>query len=283
MTATETHRHRNKAVVRASAIKSRTNALDVDNLESTNTKKSGKRKRRPTTTSVANSSKCSGYAPPSSTLVPSLVLESDAEVISRDEQIEIELPDVNDDVSPDDFLLKLVSAQYNVSVQAKPALSLENFFSDVSEEQIAAYNIQVVTTARNNDLDGLKKLHSEEGQRLDCCNRFGESLLNLACRRGFEDIVEYLLQQPDINVRISDDVGRTPLHDACWHPSPQLGICKWLIERDPSLFLISDKRGCTAFQYARPQHWGIWRQFLFDNRECLKALTEPEILNRLSK
>jgi hypothetical protein len=263
------------------------NALNVD-FESTNTKKTDKRKQRPfaedkptadvrsSTTAVADTSKYSRFAPPST--LPSL----NAEVISRDDMSEIELPDVSDDVSPDDFLLKLVSVQYNVSLQAKPALSLENFFTAVSAEQMAAYSIQIVTTVRNNDLDGLKKLQSE-GQRLDCSNRFGESLLNMACRRGFEDIVEYLLQQPDINVRISDDGGRTPLHDACWHPSPQLSICKWLIERDPSLFLISDKRGCTAFQYARPQHWLIWRKFLFENRLCLEALTKPEILNRLTK
>jgi hypothetical protein len=257
-----------------------TNTSDAD-LDSTNMERTGKRKRitseDQTTVDTQSStigSQCFGHAPPST------LSFLDAEVISRDEQIEIALPDVNDDVSPDDFLLELVSAQYNVSLQAKPALSLDNFFSAVSEEQMAAYTIQIVTTARNNDLNGLKKLHSE-GQRLDCSNRFGESLLNMACRRGFEDIVEYFLQQPDVNVRICDDGGRTPLHDACWHPSPQLGICKWLIERDPSLFLISDKRGCTAFQYARPQHWLIWRQFLFDNRECLKALTEPDILNRL--
>jgi hypothetical protein len=277
MTSTETY-----GLCKVTACKDGTNALNVD---STNMK-TNKRKRSPSedqptldiqsSTVLADSSQCSGHAPAST--LPSL----HTEVILRDEQIEIELPHVDEDVSPDDFLLKLICAQYNVSLQAKPALSLENFFSAVSEEQMAAYNMQIITTARNNDLDGLKKLHSE-GQRLDCSNRFGESLLNMACRRGFEDIVEYLLEQPDINVRISDDGGRTPLHDACWHPSPQLSICKWLIERDPSLFLISDKRGCTAFQYARPQHWLIWRTFLFENRECLKALTEPDILNRLTK
>ena len=202
--------------------------------------------------------------------------------MSRDKEIVTDLPDVNDDVSPDDFLLELVNAQYKVSLQAKPALSLKKFFAPVSEEQLAAYTIEIVSMARNRDLNGLKKLHTE-GHRLDCSNRFGESLLNMACRRGFEDIVEYFLAQPESNVRICDDGGRTPLHDACWNPSPQLGICKLLIERDPSLLLITDKRGCTAFQYARPEHWLVWRTFLLENRECLKALTEPEILNRLKK
>jgi hypothetical protein len=204
-------------------------------------------------------------------------------MIKRDDLEDlISLPDPNEPVNPDEFLLKLVKAQYKVSLNVKPALFLDDFFPVISEDQMAAYTIQVVNTVRNNDLPALKKLQSE-GQRLDCCNRFGESLLNMACRRGFECIVEYLFEQPDINVRICDDGGRTPLHDACWHPSPQLAICKLILEKDPSLFLISDKRGCTPFQYARPEHWQIWRNFLFDNRECLEALTHPDIVSILTK
>jgi hypothetical protein len=195
---------------------------------------------------------------------------------------EIDLPDPNANVSPDAFFLQLVKAQYGISLQVQPALSLESFFAEVSEEQMAAYNIQVVGAVRNNDLELLKKLHSE-GQLLNCSNRFGEALLNMACRRGFESIVEYLLSRPGVDVRICDDSGRTPLHDACWHPSPQLNICKWILERDPAMFLITDRRGCTAFQYARPQHWGVWRKFLFENREYLEPLTKPEILSRLVK
>ena len=192
------------------------------------------------------------------------------------------LPDPAENISPDEFLVKLVKALYDVELQVKPALSLENFFLEVTEEQMAAYTVQLVSTVRNNDLAALKKHHAE-GQRLDCFNRFGESLLNMACRRGFEEIAEYLLDLPGIAVRIRDDCGRTPLHDALWHPSPQQKICKWIMERDPTLFLISDKRGFTPFQYARTEHWHIWRKFLLDNAESLRALIRPENLSRLSK
>lgn len=194
----------------------------------------------------------------------------------------IELPDPSSNSSPDEFLLELVKAQYGLCLEVKPALSLDNFFSEVSEEQMAAYTLDVVGVVRNNDLEALKKLQ-EDGQPINCFNRFGESLLNMACRRGFESIVEYLLDQPGIDLRICDDTGRTPVHDACWNPSPQLNICKWIIERDPSLFMLSDNRGCTPFQYARPEHWAIWKQFLLDNRESLKALADSEVLTRLIK
>lgn len=195
-----------------------------------------------------------------------------------------ELPDPSvGKVSPDDFLLQLVKAQWGITLESKPALSLEGFFSKITDDQMEAYSMQVVSLVRNNDLPALKKLQEETGQRLDCFNRFGESLLNLSCRRGFEDIVQYLLEQPEVNVRISDDCGRTPLHDCCWHPQPQLRICQLLLERDPTLFLISDKRGCTPFDYARPEHWAVWRKFLFESRAHLEPLVEAANRTLFSK
>ena len=195
-----------------------------------------------------------------------------------------ELPDPNEDkVSPDDFLHKLVYATCGLELEPKKAKSLENFFAKVTDEQIAAYTITVVQACRSNDLDALKKLQSEEGQIMNCFNRFGESLLTMACRRGFEDIVEYLLDSAEVDVRISDDSGRTVLHDACWNPSPQLKICQWIMQRDPALFFIADNRGCTPFQYARPEHWGIWRRFLLDNKDTLQSLTNEDVKTKLSK
>lgn len=195
-----------------------------------------------------------------------------------------QLPDPNEDkVCPDAFLNKLVYATCGLELEPKKAKSLENFFVKVTDEQVAAYTMAVVTACRTNDLDALKKLSAEEGQTMNCFNRFGESLLTMACRRGFEDIVEYLLQSSDVDVRISDDSGRTVLHDACWNPSPQLKICEWIIARDPALFFIADNRGCTPFQYARPQHWGVWRQFLLDNKDSLQELTKEDVKTKLSK
>lgn len=194
------------------------------------------------------------------------------------------LPDPNDEkMSPDQFLHKLVYATCGLELEPKKARTFENFFAKVTEEQIAAYTTTVVSACRSNDLDALKKLHTEDGQILNAFNRFGESLLTMACRRGFEDIVEYLLESPGVDIRIADDGGRTVLHDACWNPSPQLKICDWIMKRDPSLFFIADNRGCTPFQYARPEHWGTWRQFLIDRKDYLQALTDKEITAKLSK
>jgi Ankyrin repeats (3 copies) len=206
--------------------------------------------------------------------------------IRRELQLEdpiMDLPDHTIHESPEVYLQKLVKVMcHGRELEVKKARSLEGFFARVTEAQMEAYTIAVVSVVRNNDLAGLKELHSK-GQVLNCFNRFGESLLHMACRRGFDDMVEFLLGQPEMDIRICDDNGRTVLHDACWNPSPQLKICQRILERDPTLFFIADNRGCSAFQYARPEHWDIWRKFLLDNKESLTALNQPDVLERLAK
>lgn len=194
----------------------------------------------------------------------------------------VPLPNVDENISPDEFLLKLVHAHLGYKLEPKKALDLKSFLTKATDEQIAAYTTEVVTAVRDEELDHLRRME-KNGQSMNCFNRFGESLLNLACRRGFESIVRYLLDQSDVNLRHSDDCGRTPLHDACWHPKPQLTICKWILEEEPALFFIMDRRGCTAFQYARPQHWPVWRKFLNDNRQSLEGLKDPTITAMLTQ
>lgn len=185
----------------------------------------------------------------------------------------VQLPDPIQNVDPDVFLAQLLQAQYGLSLKTRAALSMENFFPEVKEDQIAAYDMNLVAACRENDVETVKSL-VQEGQSAECCNRFGESLLHMACRRGFHDMVEYFLAEAKLSVRIRDDCGRTPLHDACWNAQPQMEILKWLIEKDPCLLLVEDKRGSTPFAYARPQDWPVWRQFLLDNRTCFDALQE---------
>jgi len=243
--------------------------------------------QRPSTSSIATSEKDVKHTTKSSDKTQKHIESEDIRtdvLLNEETKLFAELPDPNEEnMSPDAYLHKLVNAVCGVDLEPKKATTLENFFVKVTEQQIAAYTLEAVSACRMNDLDALRKLHTEEGQMMNCFNRFGESLLTMACRRGFEEIVDYLLRLPEVDIRISDDGGRTVLHDACWNPSPQLNICGWILQRDPSLFFIADNRGCTPFQYARPEHWGIWRQFLIDNKDHLLGLTEKDVIANLSK
>lgn len=193
--------------------------------------------------------------------------QGDHEIIRK----EAVLPDPTIDVDPDVFLSQLVEALYGFVPKTKSGLNLEgSFFPSITEEQISAYDIKLVTACRENDVETVKSL-CESGCSMDACNSFGESLLHMACRRGFQDMVQFFLDS-NLSTRILDDCGRTPLHDAFWNPSPQVEIVQWIVEKDPALFFIKDKRGSTPFQYARPQDWPIWRQFLLAHSSSLKTL-----------
>jgi hypothetical protein len=186
------------------------------------------------------------------------------------------------DLDPDQYLAHIMKTMYDVEPTITPALKLQDFFPRITEEQVAAYSMEIVSATRENNVERLRGYLEERGRDcLDCYNRFGEGLLNLACRRGFKDIVQFLLSPPvRLNVRVHDDGGRTPLHDTCWHPTPQLDICSWILREDPSLFLVADKRGFTPFQYARKSDWPVWRQFLYDHRDEFQALANPDVLRR---
>ena len=49
---------------------------------------------------------------------------------------------------------------------------------------------------------------------MNCLSRDGDTALWLACSQGAEDVVTYLLRQPDIDVDAG--IGHIPLHTACF-------------------------------------------------------------------
>ena len=216
--------------------------------------------------------------------VNTILRDDDDDEVDTVEMIQSRLPApdaANDD--PDDYLLMLLQAMFpQLKVQVKSSVDLNEYFPTPTEEQMSKYTTEVVTVVRLNDANAMNEYYKTHGRAsLDCCNRFGEGLLNMACRRGFTETVQYLLSpEIQLNVRVRDDGGRTPLHDACWYPEPQLEVCTRIIQQDPSLFLVADKRGYTPFQYARQNDWPVWRQFLYTNYQALYSFgTKPEVVN----
>ncbi len=144
----------------------------------------------------------------------------------------------------------------------------ETDFLHPTEEQIAAYNTHIIAAVRASDISTLRTMHNN-GQTLGCCNRYGESILHMACRRSNAHIVSFLLKEANVSPRIKDDHGRTPLHDACWRGTPEYSIVKLLLSVEPRLAFAKDVWGHTPFQYARKEHWGAWNDFLDQNRDLI--------------
>ena len=158
------------------------------------------------------------------------------------------------------------AARDDTSKIAKPLHETE--FLAPTDEQINAYNNDVVSAVRTSDVEALRQIYSQ-GQNLGCCNKFGESILHIACRRASADVVSFLLNEANVSPRIKDDYGRTPLHDACWRGTPEYEIVELLLSVEPRLAFVEDIRGHKPFQYARREHWGNWRDFLDRKKDLI--------------
>mmetsp|Transcript_1244 Transcript_1244/g.2531 ORF Transcript_1244/g.2531 Transcript_1244/m.2531 type:complete len:336 (-) Transcript_1244:231-1238(-) len=142
-------------------------------------------------------------------------------------------------------------------------------FQKPSEEDIAAYDLETVRAIRGNNLGLLRQLQ-QTGKSMDACNQFGESVVHMACRRGYADIVEFLLLEVKVRTDRCDDFGRNPFHDALWTPAPNFDVVDLLIDyADPALLLSEDVRGNTPFAYARSNHGEEWISFLEKRKDKL--------------
>jgi ankyrin repeat protein len=150
------------------------------------------------------------------------------------------------------------------------ACTNQNRLEKPKVEDIDAYDMEVVRAVRAGDVNKLKTL-AESGKTLNACNRFGESILHMACRRGDIKIVRYLVEEANVRTDSTDDYGRLPLHDALWTSQPNIDVLDILIRHcPPNLLLAEDIRGHTPFDYARSEHLPKWTSFLQERRQLLE-------------
>ena len=176
-------------------------------------------------------------------------------------------------IKPSDFVRSCFNA-YGINSNEMDASTKENYFLKITEERMDAYDLDITQAIRREDFDFLKSV-KKQGRSLSACNAFGESIVHLACRRGSSDLVKYLVEEGDVSLRVSDDFGRTPLHDACWRTEPNFEMIDIILDIEPDLLFVTDKRGHLPFDYARRHHWGLWIQFL-------EGRVKKEIRNRLN-
>jgi len=179
--------------------------------------------------------------------------------------------------NPSDYL-RLVLNDAGYPSDPVPASSAPHgYFLEHTPEQIASYDAEVTAAVRSGDVPRLRSM-VESGRDLQCSNRFGESIVHMACRRGSLDVVRFLLDEAGVSVRVRDDFGRTPLHDACWTTTPAFELVRTILRMEPDLLLVSDRRGHTPLGYVRRDDWGAWVRFLDESRELLvpRVLVEPK-------
>ena len=171
-------------------------------------------------------------------------------------------------VKPEDFLLKYLKSQ-GINASIKRFDEVEDLFEEPQPCEIEAYGFEALDAVRKRDIGKLEEFR-KEGRPLKCSNRFGESILHLACRKGFDDVVDFLIKKADVPVWVKDDFGRSPLHDACWTVKPNFEMMDVLIEKSPDLLLVSDARGHTPLAYVRFPDFKKWVDYLTKKGPQLK-------------
>jgi len=169
-------------------------------------------------------------------------------------------PNQHAETSPDSFY-KTVIGNLGYHSSSIPSLQVKDYFLEYTPDQIAAYDHAVTGAVRGDDVDTLRALF-RNGKTMQCSNKFGESIVHMACRKGSLSVIRFLVEEADVCLRVRDDFGRTPLHDACWASRPSFEAIQMLVRKEPDLLLLADKRGYTPLAYARREMWGAWCEFL---------------------
>lgn len=167
-------------------------------------------------------------------------------------------------IPPDEFLKRILSLR-GYSSEMIAALSSQ-LRVQPTLEQINDYDSELVTAVRQSDLAKVKTLNEQYGRNLRACNRFGESIVHMACRRSEIDVVKYIMDNTE-DPWVIDDFGRTPLHDACWRPEPRFDIVTLILDKNLDLLRFVDIRGSNPLNYVRKEHWLEWCAYLFHMKD----------------
>lgn len=88
----------------------------------------------------------------------------------------------------------------------------------------------------------------------------------MVCRRGDHELLKMMLES-GTSIQVSDDYGRTPLHDACWAANPSFETVQLIADKDIALFHMTDSRGAVPLSYVRREHWPLWIEFLESKKD----------------
>lgn len=167
------------------------------------------------------------------------------------------------EVSPQTFLDRMIKSR---GYCTRNFCSLEGgYYCKPTELQKASYGIRIVQAVRASNVELLKSLLNC-GLSPNPCNKFGESVVHMVCRRGDYKLLKVLVDN-GCSLQVTDDFGRTPLHDACWTAKPNFEIVQLILDTDERLLHLVDCRGSSPLSYVKREHWSKWIAFFKSKQE----------------
>ncbi|GAX27091.1 hypothetical protein FisN_13Lh365 [Fistulifera solaris] len=132
------------------------------------------------------------------------------------------------------------------------------------------YSLELTKAVRQGNLSFVQLY----ARNLQCSNAYGESILHVAARRGDLVLLQYLVEQRHISMRVCCESERNVLHDACWTSRPSFACITWLMDHVPELLLVQDARGRTPLEYAPSDTWDKWNAYLKENPHLVLLSTD---------
>lgn len=170
---------------------------------------------------------------------------------------------------PEDCLNKILSSAGDY--KASDLEPDDSSFLKVTDERVSAHCKEMTDAARSVNMKLLKQ-YLKDGRNLEACNKFGESIVHIVCRRGSLEGLSFLVEKARASLMVRDDFGRNPLHDAMWTDKPSFEMVKFILKNAPLLLFAKDKRGSTPLAYIPRPRWAEWTEFLEDNKELVLAV-----------
>jgi hypothetical protein len=157
------------------------------------------------------------------------------------------------------------------------------FYKETTELQIASYHPRIIEMAQNNPRDLAALICT--GLSANPCNIHGESLLHSICRKRNLEALKVLIECGS-DLLVTDDYGRTPLHDACWNAEPDFDVIDTLLTHDVDgprfLFHTLDRHGGSPLSYVDKTAWHAWLCYLEARKDtywpAVKTRNEEESL-----
>ena len=120
--------------------------------------------------------------------------------------------------------------------------------------------MHLISLVRQQDIEEFQNI-LDAGISPNPCNSYGESLVHLVCRRGQVRFLRAMVNA-GCCLQVTDDYGRTPLHDACWASKPCFDVVQMILKVDARMLFLQDCRGATPLSYVPKKDWHAWLQFL---------------------
>lgn len=166
--------------------------------------------------------------------------------------------------APLDVLCNLLGGRDAASARAVSLL--DGVVRQPSIDETSGYTVALLNTIQNCTSD----------EQLGCIpiaarNKFGVTLLHKACRYPNWIAARFIATRQRHLVTSCDDLGRLPLHDACWNEKIDFDVIDLLVAQTPASLLAPDNRGHTPLCYVPRRLWPSWNEFIHSKRHLFRT------------